>query len=64
LSRRICGSLGIYDISKEKKINVKTPHVLNVYDRIYHKVTTTDDPVIRDVSTLLFDLQVEISYQF
>lgn len=47
---RLCGSLGIYDISKEKKINVRVPHTLNVYDRIYHKVTTTDDPVIRDLA--------------
>lgn len=47
--RRLCGSLGIYDVLKEKKVGVKMPHVLNVYDRIYHKVTTTDDPVIREV---------------
>ena len=47
--RHLCGSLGIYDVLKEKKISVKSPHVLNVYDRIYHKVTTTDDPIIRDV---------------
>ena len=49
LCSHLCGALGIYDVSKEKKIGVKTPHLLNVYDRIYHKVTTTDDPIIRDV---------------
>lgn len=47
---RIAGTLGIYDSTKEKKIGIKTPHVLNVYDRVYHKVTTTDDPVIRDLA--------------
>ena len=47
--RRLCGSLGYYDTSKEKKISLKTPHTLQVYDRVFHKVTTTDDPVIREV---------------
>ena len=47
----LCGSLGYYDVSREKKISLKTPQPLQVYDRVFHKVTTTDDPVIRRVST-------------
>lgn len=43
----LCGSLGYYDVSREKKISLKTPQSLQVYDRVFHKVTTTDDPVIR-----------------
>ena len=47
---RLCGSLGYYDVAKEKKISLKLPQPLQVYDRIFHKVTTTDDPIIREVS--------------
>ena len=48
-SRRVCGSLGFYDATKEKKISLKLPQPLQVFDRIFHKVTTTDDPIIREV---------------
>ena len=47
--RRLCGSLGCYDISKEKRVSLKTPIQLQTYNRIFHKVTTTDDPIIRRV---------------
>jgi translation initiation factor 3 subunit D len=43
----VCGSLGYYDVAKEKKISLKTPLPLQSCDRIFHTVTTTDDPVIR-----------------
>ena len=46
---RLCGSLGYYDATREKKISLKLPQPLQVYDRIFHKVTTTDDPIIREV---------------
>ena len=49
LPRHLCGSLGTYDVAKEKKISLRTPHKLEAYDRIFHKVTTTDDPIIRKV---------------
>ena len=55
LFSRLCGSLGFYDVGKEKKISLKLPQPLQVYDRIFHKVTTTDDPIIREVG-------VSISY--
>lgn len=59
---RLCGSLGYYDVGKEKKISLKLPQPLQVYDRIFHKVTTTDDPIIREVHNLhLFDVDVHIS---
>lgn len=48
--RRLCGSLGYYDVTREKKISLKLPQPLQVYDRIFHKVTTTDDPIIREVN--------------
>lgn len=43
----VCGSLGYYDVSKEKKITLKSPLPLQSCDRVFHTVTTTDDPVIR-----------------
>ena len=50
LSSHVCGSLGYYDVAKEKKISLKSPLPLQSCDRVFHKVTTTDDPVIRRVS--------------
>jgi translation initiation factor 3 subunit D len=41
-----CGSLEYYDKSYDR-VNVKTEKPLQRIDRIFHTVTTTDDPVIR-----------------
>ena len=49
LPSHLCGSLGVYDVSKEKRVSLKTPLPLQVCDHVFHKVTTTDDPVIRKV---------------
>jgi len=48
---RLCGSLGLYDLSKERRISLRTPVKLEEFDKVYHKVTTTEDPVIREVSS-------------
>ena len=45
----MCGSLGYYDVAKEKKISLKSPLPLQSCDHIFHTVTTTDDPIIRRV---------------
>ncbi|XP_064406956.1 eukaryotic translation initiation factor 3 subunit D-like [Halichondria panicea] len=44
---RLCGSLGCYDIGMEKRVSLRNPTRLQTYNRIFHKVTTTDDPIIR-----------------
>jgi translation initiation factor 3 subunit D len=52
LKSKFCGSLEYYDKSYDR-INTKTPissSRLKRINRVYHKVTTTDDPVIRSVS--------------
>ena len=49
MCRCVCGSLGYYDVAKEKKITLKSPLVLQSCDKVFHKVTTTDDPIIRKV---------------
>ena len=49
---RVCGSLGYYDVTKEKKISLKSPLHLQECDCVFHKVSTTDDPIIREVSGL------------
>lgn len=46
---KICGSLEYYDRTYDR-INTKLPKKLNRINRVYHKVTTTDDPVIRSLS--------------
>ena len=48
-ARHICGSVGYYDTSKEKRITLKNPLPLQTYNRVFHKVSTTDDPIIRKV---------------
>ena len=48
---RICGSLGLYDLGKERRISLRTPSRLEEFDKVHHKVTTTEDPVIREVSS-------------
>lgn len=44
-----CGSLEYYDKSYDR-INVKNEKPLQRVDRLFHTVTTTDDPIIRKVS--------------
>lgn len=47
---RVCsGSLEYYDKTYDR-INVKNEKPLQRVDRLFHTVTTTDDPVIRKVS--------------
>ena len=53
--RKICGSLEKYDKAYDR-INTKassTANRLKRINRVYHKVTTTDDPVIRSVRSPL-----------
>ena len=38
-------------------MTLKTPQALKELDCVFHKVTTTDDPIIRDVSYLLNKLR-------
>ncbi|XP_054275040.1 eukaryotic translation initiation factor 3 subunit D-like [Macrosteles quadrilineatus] len=44
-----CGSLEYYDKAYDR-VNVKSEKPLQRIDRIFHTVTTTDDPVIRKLS--------------
>ncbi|XP_014246561.1 eukaryotic translation initiation factor 3 subunit D [Cimex lectularius] len=44
-----CGSLEYYDKSYDR-VNVKNEKLLQRIDRIFHTVTTTDDPIIRKLS--------------
>lgn len=46
-----CGSLEYYDKTYDR-VNVKNEKGLQRVDRIFHTVTTTDDPVIRRLSKL------------
>ncbi|XP_035795336.1 eukaryotic translation initiation factor 3 subunit D [Anopheles albimanus] len=44
-----CGTLEYYDKSYDR-VNVKNEKPLQSVDRIFHTVTTTDDPIIRQLS--------------
>lgn len=44
-----CGTLEYYDKAYDR-INVKNEKVLQGVDRIFHTVTTTDDPIIRSLT--------------
>ena len=44
-----CGTLEFYDKSYDR-VNVKNERPLRRIDRIFHTVTTTDDPVIRKLA--------------
>ncbi|CAG0888523.1 unnamed protein product [Darwinula stevensoni] len=44
-----CGSLEYYDRYYDR-VNTKTEKPLQRIDRIFHKVTTTDDPIIRQLA--------------
>lgn len=46
---RSCGALEFYDKTHDR-INVKNERALQRVDRIFHTVTTTDDPVIRQLT--------------
>lgn len=47
-SRLTCGELEFYD-KQYDRVTVKNERRLQRIDRIFHKVTTTDDPIIRKV---------------
>lgn len=49
VNRLCCGSLEYYDKSYDR-VNVKNEKPLQRIDRVFHTVTTTDDPVIRKLS--------------
>jgi len=44
-----CGALGYFDKAYDR-VNVKNEKLLKRIDRIFHTVTTTDDPVIRKLA--------------
>jgi len=46
---RCCGALEFYDKTYDR-VNVKNERPLQRVDRIFHTVTTTDDPIIRQLS--------------
>lgn len=46
---RCCGALEFYDKTYDR-VNVKNERSLQRVDRIFHTVTTTDDPIIRQLS--------------
>lgn len=46
--RLTCGELEYYD-KQYDRVTVKNERRLQRIDRIFHKVTTTDDPIIRKV---------------
>jgi hypothetical protein len=58
MCRTKCGSLEFYDKSYDR-VNVKNERPLQPVDRIFHTVTTSDDPVIRRVGSDKMDF-VEI----
>ena len=41
-----CGSMEYYDKAYDR-VNVKSEKPLKRIDRVFHTVTTTDDPIIR-----------------
>ena len=49
-ARMKCGSLEFYD-KQYDRVTTKNEKRLQRISRIFHKVTTTDDPVIRQVSS-------------
>lgn len=44
-----CGAMEFYDKTFDR-VNIKNERPLQGVDRIFHKVTTTDDPIIRSLS--------------
>ena len=48
--RVACGAVEFYDKSYDR-VTCKNMKKLKRINRMFHKVTTTDDPIIRDVSS-------------
>jgi len=55
--RMKCGSLEFYD-KQYDRVTTKNEKRLQRISRIFHKVTTTDDPVIRQVSSRVLMLKL------
>lgn len=55
-----CGSLEYYDKMYDR-VNVKNEKPLQRIDRIFHTVTTTDDPIIRKVIKIFY-VEFELIY--
>merc|ERR1711962_816273 len=53
----LCGTMEYYDKAYDR-VNVKSEKPLKRIDRIFHTVTTTDDPVIRKLSKSQSDVNV------
>lgn len=54
--RTRCGAMEIYDKSYDR-VTTKNERRLKRINRIFHKVTTTDDPIIRQVSMNVYKCQ-------
>jgi len=54
-SRLKCGSMEYYDKTYDR-VSTKNEKPLKRINRIFHKVTTTDDPMIRQVCGRILDL--------
>ena len=52
-----CGSMEFYDKAYDR-VNVKSERQLKRIDRIFHTVTTTDDPIIRKLTKTQSDVNV------
>jgi len=57
--RYTCGRLEYYEKSYDR-VTTKNEVPLAGVNRIFHKVTTTDDPIIRKVRTFRTPLQLEL----
>ena len=60
-----CGELEHY-VKAYDRVNIKNEVPLAMVNRIFHKVTTTDDPVIRKVSmlSLVLDLLFYLFFKY
>ena len=58
LSSHICGSVGYYDVRKEKSVSVKFPQDLAKCDKVFHTVSTSDDPIIEQVNNSFSSLML------
>merc|ERR1719295_946961 len=52
-----CGSMEFYDKAYDR-VNVKSERQLKRIDRVFHTVTTTDDPIIRKLTKTQSDVNV------
>lgn len=50
--RVTCGQIERYDKNYDR-VNTKMPRPLQQFNRVFHNVTTTDDPIIRNVCIYL-----------